>query len=408
LFGLFIASCLTALGCGKRGEPKADPPVASAARAPVDSRIDSGLIDVLKQMARDCEVNVQDANVLCHHDEDQKLVSEFVADQRSQIWALPTMTAALKDADPKLQTVAADVLYLAFRVKLGRDARPGSVSADDARSLVDTVVALPKPQSRQAIATAVHASMLARQGQQLYHTLDEPKNQPLATIGYRHLMTYGRLDAFEKVKQLSRDSNTALVLAALNNPENMLDWTDGERAQICPWSQDFLGNAHPAIAAKAGSILAHCGGEYVDALLSKMDRSHKGDAPLTRTDIASMRDLCTLALRGKPGGPSELQCTRDRKLLDRALESTDVEAAGRGQALEALAYDWPDEHSLKLARQYESNKDAVVADFARQTAERLSRRMEKPAPSASTSTSTLASPQRVSGVTPAKPRAAHH
>jgi hypothetical protein len=357
-------------------------------------------------MTRDCDVNVQDANVVCHHGEDQKLVTEFVADQRSQIWALPTMTAALKDADPKLQTVAADVLYLAFRVKLGRDAKPGSVSPDDARNLLDAVVALPKPQSRQAIATAVHASMLARQGQPLYRTLDEAKNQPLATIGYRHLMTYGRLDAFEKVKQLSRDSNTALVLAALNDPENMLDWTDGERAQICPWSQEFLSNAHPAIAAKAGSILAHCGGEYVDALLSKMDRSHKGDPPLTRTEIASLRDLCTLALRGKTGGPSELQCTRDRKLLEKSVESADLEATGRGQALEALAYDWPDEQSLKTAQRYESNKDTVLADFARQTAERLSRRMEKPATSASTSTSASAPPQRASSVKAPKPRVA--
>jgi hypothetical protein len=358
-------------GC-KRGASGRAAPAPSASAAATEPQVDAALLGELTRLAQVCDVDLADANVNCKGGENHKLVTEFVSDQRSRIAALPTMTRALKDSNPRVQTTAANVLYSVFRAQLGPDARVGAVAPPDAKALVGAVVSLPPAAARQAVPTAVHAAMLAQSPDVLYQALDEPRNAQLATVANRHLMTYGRLAAFAKVKELSKSPNSALVLAALDSPSTMPNWSGSEQAEICPWAQSFLRDDRPAIAAKAAGLMTNCGGEYVDKLLDEGERLVK-DKRLTRAHLVPFRELCSAAHAGTESATAE-QCRRNRKFLERLARAGDVEPPTRALALSSIAFQWPDEQALDLAASFGSDKNAALSEASREIAQRLEQR----------------------------------
>jgi hypothetical protein len=164
------------------------------------------------------------------------------------------------------------------------------------------------------------------------------------------------------------------VLAALDSPRNMYQWTADEQAAICPWAASLVGDGRPAVAAKASSLLGSCSGQYVDQLLET------GEAALaagkfTAIQLTSYRELCPVQKRGQANGPSDAQCARCRKLLGKIIEAKKVDEQTRSSALISLAYQWPDEATLKLAKRLAKGKDKSLAEHAKRTVERIEQRL---------------------------------
>ena len=188
-------------------------------------------------------------------------------------------------------------------------------------------------------------------------------------------MTHGRLSVFGKVQQLVKDNNSALSFAALEAPHNMYGWTQTEKAAICPWASDLLKDPRPNVATRAASLLSNCGGEFVDALLERGEKAFK-DGKLNAGELGAFRDLCSAASLRDAGGASEKQCDRNRRLLDDVVEAKKLDSQTRSMALASLAYQWPDDKTLKLAQSLLKDSDKSLAEHADRTVKRLEQRKQ--------------------------------
>lgn len=370
----FAAAVIAVPSCQKSpGSAPAPSASQSTATAPTLGHTDLSLLKDLKDLTKVCQVDVNEGNVNCAQGEQRKLTSEFVANQRSRSTAVATFAEALTRGDPPTKAVAAHVLYAAFRSPWGPDVKPGSVDGEDANALLTAAVDAPKNLARQAIPAAVHAAMLANRADALYAALDKTANSDVRTNGVRYLMTHGRLAAFAKIQELAKDSNLAVVLAALDSPRNMYAWTSAEQATICPWAASMLADQRPAVAAKAASLLGSCSGTHVDLLLENGETALAA-GKFNATQLTAYRDLCPPERRDQPNGPTQEQCARCRKLLARAIEAKNVDEQTRSSALIALGYQWPDDTTLKLAKRLTKSKDKSLAEHAQRTVERLEQR----------------------------------
>ena len=121
----------------------------------------------------------------------------------------------------------------AFRSPWGSDLKPGAVPATEAKALLAAALKAPKAVARQAVPGAVLAATLAGQTDDLFAALDGADETELRPLGYRYVMTHGRLTVFGKVQQLVKGTNSALSFAALEAPHNMYGWTQTEKAALC-------------------------------------------------------------------------------------------------------------------------------------------------------------------------------
>jgi hypothetical protein len=331
--------------------------------------VDPALFASLTQLSQSCKVDVAQGAVNCPKGELRALVAKFASNQESRVKSVPTFAAALKDERPEVRAATANVLHSGFSSMWGPDARPGSVPAADAQALLSGVTALGPAQLRQALPAAVHASMLSGQSAALYAALEKLPAEAKA-IGYRSLMTHGRLQAFDKVKELAKDKDTAIVLAALENPRSMSNWTEQEQAAICPWVVEFLNDARPVVVSKAAGVLTSCGGEHIDKLLDMVEQALKAKTLFT-AKISAFRDLCLVRQRTTEHGPTDAQCDRARKLLEQAVDNKALDAQARGMALVALAHQWPDKKTLALAKRHEKSSEKALAEHAGRVVQRI-------------------------------------
>ncbi|HEX6764455.1 MAG TPA: hypothetical protein VF103_03235, partial [Polyangiaceae bacterium] len=239
-----------------------------------------------------------------------------------------------------------------------------------AQALLSAVLALGPAQLRQALPAAVHATMLSGQPAGLYTALDKTVPAEARPIGYRYLMTHGRLQAFDKVKELAKDKETTIVLAALENPRSMNAWTEQEQSAICPWAVGFLEDPRPVVVSKAAGVLTSCGGAHVDKLLDMVEQALKAKTLFT-AKISAFRDLCLVRQRTNETGPTEAQCNRARKLLEQAVDNKSLDGQARGMALVALAHQWPDNKTLTLAKRYEKSSEKALAEHAGRVIQRI-------------------------------------
>lgn len=82
--------------------------------------------------------------------------------------------------------------------------------------------------------------------------------------------------------------------------------------------------------------------------------------------------------RAQPNGPSEAQCQRSRKLLEKVVDSKALSEQVRGSALISLAYQWADEETLKFAQSETKSSNKSLAEHAQRTVERLTQRLHPP------------------------------
>jgi hypothetical protein len=350
-------------------------PVASASSAvpALPPHVDADLLDGLRTIAKACKTDSAEGSVTCTQGENRKLTTMFASGKRKRPAAVATLAFALTDADPALQTVAANLLNTAFRAPWSDGGSDGAVDASDARSLLRTALALPKPLARQAVPGAVNAGFLAGIGDEVFAALDKSDPAELRPLGYRYVMTHGRMTAFPKVQELVKDPSPAISLAVLEAPRNMLAWKEDEKAAICPWAAELLKDARVAVATRAGGLLGNCTGEFVDLLLERGEKSLKS-GEFKSAEISPYRDLCSAPSRRQPAGASEAQCERNRKLLTSVINAKKLDSQTRSLALVSLAYQWPDDKTLTLARSLQNNADKELAERAKGTIKRLEER----------------------------------
>jgi len=371
--GLGIPS-ISACGAKKSGPKPVSSAAASGAKAPsnidpnVDGKVDAALLKQLTDIAHVCKVDVAAGNVSCPQGENRQLISEFVADQRSRVRAIATLARGLLDEDPAVQTVTANVMNGAFRSPWGDVKSP--VAGAEANALLAAALKAPKPIARQAVPGAVLAATLANQIEQLFKALDNTDETELRPLGYRYVMTHGRLATFGKVQQLVKGTDSALSFAALEAPHNMYGWTATEKASICPWAADLLNDPRPNVATRAAGLLSNCSGEIVDQLLSRGEKALR-DGTFDTGQLGAFRDLCSPANQRAGAGASEKQCSRNRELLKAVVELKKLGSQTRSMALVSLAYQWPDDKTLKLAQSLKKDSDKSVAEHADRTVKRL-------------------------------------
>ncbi len=76
----------------------------------------------------------------------------------------------------------------------------------------------------------------------------------------------------------------------------------------------------------------------------------------------------------QPGASSDKQCERNRKLLSDVVAGKKLDSQTRSMALVSLAYQWPDDKTLKLAKSLEKDADKSLAEHAGRTIKRLEQR----------------------------------
>lgn len=367
---ILVAGCTFVLvGCSK-DEPAPQTDATPAERKP-SWNVDPDLAAQLKTIAQKCSVEMNTGVVTCEDDENRRLTSEFISNKRSKVKSLETFAAALDSEDANERAVAASLLYESMRGNLGSEVTTGSVSQQQARGLVDQLKKLPKVQARQVAPAAVHAAVLAGDETYLYQVLDSDSN--LAASAYRYLMVHGRLSSFGKIQDLAKSTNTGIALAALEAPRNMQVWSAKDRATICPWAEKFLPEKRPMISSRAAGLLARCSGSSVDLLLDDGEASHRAGT-FTSSKLAAYREVCS-ASRRRRSEVTDAQCQRNRALLTSVAKDPKVEARTRAQALTAIAYQWPDDESLKLAASLERGQPHELSSVAAKTSERLGKRL---------------------------------
>lgn len=373
---IFLAAVLCgalAPACSKKSKPSGE---QAPATAPVETQGDGSLMGQIQGLAKTCDVEAASSALKCKKGEQRKLVAEF-AKQKTRADAVKTLAEALRDRDPKIQTVAANLLHLGFRSSLGQDAKQGEVSPEVAKGLISAVQELPKPQASQALPAAVHAAMLSGQQEALFKMLEARANDKLAPVAYRYLMTHGRLGAFDKVKQLVAGDQLDVALSAAASPNSMRNWTPEEEKQICTWANELLGDSRVGIATRAAALLGQCSGAFVDTLLARGEQLLK-EGKLSQAQVTPFREVCSASRRRTTGEEqpkvSDEQCQRNRKFLEKVLTSKDVDARTKAMVLSALAHQWPDAETLKLMQKYEKDPNPELAKRAGDMVKRLDRK----------------------------------
>lgn len=373
LLGLTGVGVVSFSACQKKKKGPAPAASSSAKPAALPANVDAALLKELTDISRTCKVEAVEGNVTCAQGENRRLISEFVANQRSRPAAVATLAHALSDANPALSTTAANLLNGAFRAPWGNDVKAGSIPAADAKALLAAALKAPKPLARQAVPGAVNAAQLAGLGNDVYAALDKADQSELRPLGYRYVMTHGRLGAFGKVQQLAKDANAAVAFAALEAPRNMYGWDEAEKAAICPWALELLKDPRPNVATRAAGLLSSCSGIFVDQLLDRGELALK-DGKFNAGELGPFRDLCSAANLRQTGSATDKQCERNRDLLVDVVAAKKLDSQTRSMALVSLAYQWPDDKTLKLAKSLEKDADKSLADHASRTVKRIEQR----------------------------------
>lgn len=375
---LALVACAIAamqLGCSKKKD-SAEPAPTAAPKETVNANLDSSLLTELREAAVDCQEVEKQQRINCSGAKKNTLVLAFNRGDRKRIESLPTFAAALADKDKKVQAVASAVLYGAFRLGLGKEATVGSVKAEEAKALLTAALNLPASSAMQAIPAATHAAMLSGQKDVLFSKLGKDTPLQVRTMAYRYLMVYGRLSVFEDVKASGQDPSAAVVLAAIESPRNMKDWTSEEQDAICPWAAGFLDDKRAPVAGNATAVLSHCTGAHLDALLDRIDQILKAGT-FSFIHSTALRDMCRKSTPASGGSGSDAQCERVRKLQESVVNSDKLQARVRAMTLTSLAHRWPDKQTMTLAKKYEKSKEVELQKAAEQSIRRLDDRLRR-------------------------------
>jgi hypothetical protein len=233
-------------------------------------------------------------------------------------------------------------------------------------------LALPEALSMPTMPAVTHAMMLTRQGPALFEALTPDKAVQVRSMAYRFLMVYGRMAAFDKIKALAKDSEAAIVLAALESPRNMQSWSAEEQEQLCPWAESFIDDPRAPVAGNAMALMSNCSGAHLDGLLERIDKSVT-DKQFSFVHATALREMCREGRLPAGSGATEDQCKRARALGEKVVKNTQMPGRVRALTLNGMGSRWSDKQMQKLVKQLKLD----AAPEVKQAAERLERRIDE-------------------------------
>jgi hypothetical protein len=244
--------------------------------------VDGEIMDAIKATSENCEVDLRYSFVKNCKAGELTNLQKLIKD-KGPTHSLSTVSAALNDSDEKVRAVACKLLYREIRDNIGnidknKDKLPAAVAEHliEGMSKIDTYVVF------YAAQLTTHVAMMKGVEDKLYAML---KDHPIPQVryeSYAYLMTYGRLRAFDKVKELMKGpfgDDKWLPYHISSAPGNMYKWTDDEKNAICPWLKEQMNNENESVQEKAArTISGRCGGEYIDAFLDEAEkRANEGN-----------------------------------------------------------------------------------------------------------------------------------
>ena len=336
--------------------------------------IDEEIMADLKAIVANCEVKPDGCNVNnCKNKEKDTLLDRFkkkdgkVEKDRGE--AIDSFAAALADPDPMMQTAAVSVLYSGYRAM--PDAKPVAPAA--AMRMINAWSKLPKYQANQSSAAVVHASMLSANADVREALYKAVAAHPEASKGsaYEDFLTYGRLDALPKLQEIAKGDDEDSVVGALASWRNMYEPSAEEKAKVCPWIAEYLGDARVDVFEAAGNGANKCGGEYVAKVLDEGEKRLSEKHEFTRKHYFVFRELCHDFLKGEDTGGREAECERNYAFLQKVVDDEAVDSEMRSLALDAIYYQRRDAKSKALAQTYVGHKDEKISERAKEIVEKL-------------------------------------
>lgn len=348
-----------------KGEPAKENPAAS------DIAIDEEVMAEIKAIASKCEFNDR-GSYSCKNDEDKKLFQELYGygdGAKDRVATIGTAAVAMADTDVKVQVVAAKLLSSKFSQGWGTNVAVGQVDKAISAKMREALPKLGMYQQRGAIAATIYASSLSDSDAEAHAFLEGLDDEYARNKGWASSMFYGRMKAFEKVKGLAATGDPKQILVALQAGNGMPEYTDDEKAELCPWAHGFLG-ADPEdakesdIFEQAGYILTRCSGEWVDKLLD-WGEAERAKNHFDRKYYFVYRELCHSVMKGvvKVGATPE-QCERNWTFLEKTANTKGIEPQFRAWALDSISYSRRDEKSYKLMKKYEKSKVPEIKKVA--------------------------------------------
>jgi len=288
--------------------------IQACKRIPVDSE----LMGLIEEAAKNCTIDTRYAFVQnCTSGEDGKI--EKIIAEKKVAPLLGTFTVALGSKDEKVKAVACKFLYRHYRDNINQlNENREKIPANVVEAFLKNVADSKEYVSFYVSELASHLAMMKGMETQLYKVLTEHPQEYTRLEGYRHLMRFGRLKAFDKVKELVAGADAKAAEAAISAPGNMYDVTDQEKDQICPWAQGFLSNGNDNIAFGAARIMNMCRGKYIDAMLDEAEKRAKaGNLKSPYSSALTNFTFSCQSMFGNPPTGTPEQCKRREELVKR-------------------------------------------------------------------------------------------
>ncbi len=361
-----LSALVAVTGCKKKnkdgaeaGAGESDTPTASALKQ------NPQVMEHLKKISDGCTVSIDSASVYSCKNKEDSALSDFIRQSRPKD-LFETYASLLTSTDAKMRAVAIAEANYTFS-SLDKDLRKANSTKPVATAFLDALAKDDGAAARIA-GPAVDLGFIAGLKDRVIKVTDGI-NTNARNTAYRTFMEYGRLDALPKLQEVAKQKDFAV--AALAAPRNMYDWTEAEKAQICPWAKGYLSDGVNATAAEAAYTAIKCKGEYIDALQDEGEKRLKNkqfENPFAMT----FREVCFEFIGGITGQAGQNpQCKRNYAFLEKVTNDESVKADVRGMSLWNIYYQRRDKESLALMRKYEKSKVPEIAKRAKEAIDSL-------------------------------------
>jgi hypothetical protein len=301
------------------------------------------------------------------------LSEQFIQGARSQSKSLDTLAYALSQADPKLVTVTAELLSMAYHAPLPEQERKATAQST-ALNLIDTFAKLPEQQALDASVAILYASVETGTEKEFYQAVEKHSYQRLVSRTYRYLMAAGGMRVWGKIMELADHERLEVAQAALDAPTLMVSKTPDQRSQICDWYQRLIDDPRPAISMRASGYFIVCGPTHIERVLAA-DEARIKDQRLNKISLNPYHQMCAALVAAS--GPTPEQCERVKRLMITVLDEARWGEITRRDALTLLTANFSDQDTLLLAKKYAVGKDPIIAATAKEAVLQITRDLDR-------------------------------
>lgn len=377
-----LALCVAAIAicgaaCSRKAAPKPAPASDSASATPeakTPPEVPSDPVEAaIFQVVQHCTFNEEHAVISkCDNNEKQAAIRDFNTGKLSRVDAFPKLVDALGSSDKKRSITASKLFESAFRNSFGTS-KMEQVNKEAATKLLELLGTLPQRQVMQVAPAVVHAAMLTGQQAELYKVLDEHPAKDLRANAYIYLLRYGTLSELPKIQALVGGDDERVAASAVEALRRMPGQSPEDTQRICQFVQPLADDARAPVAGKAMAQLVACGGEYLDAALSAVQKQLKAGS-LAAAVVRGFDQTC-VSHRGKTQG-NPAQCARLRSLLEQTVADAKQVPDARQFALLGLGLQFPDAATLKVAEKYVASEDKRLKSAAERVTRSVSAKLK--------------------------------